>query len=112
MASPSFRPDLSKSFSLTSLTPPQRRLWQASVGKECDMPFSKYSVDPEQIEALRAAFYRVCDVLQLSGEVDDRMTEVVAMKIMELAKGGELDPERLCVAVLASLDSSKRADDA
>jgi hypothetical protein len=36
--------------------------------------------------------------------LDDRMTEVVAMKIMELAKGGELDPERLCVAVSASLD--------
>jgi hypothetical protein len=62
------------------------------------MPFSKYLLPPDQIEAMRAAFYRVCDVLQLSGEVDDRMTEVVALKIVELAKGGELDPQRLCDA--------------
>ena len=70
------------------------------------MPFSKYTVDPEQIEAMRGAFHRVCDVLRLNGDTDDQMTELLAMKIMELAKGGELDPERLCVAVLASLEPS------
>jgi hypothetical protein len=58
------------------------------------------------------AFYRVCDVLQLKGEIDDPMTEIVAQKIVDLATGGERDPERLCAAVLASLNSSKRADDA
>jgi hypothetical protein len=29
------------------------------------MPFSKYAVDPEQIEAMRAAFHRLCDVLRI-----------------------------------------------
>jgi hypothetical protein len=32
------------------------------------------------------------------------MTELVVMKIVELARGGELDSERLCIGVLASLD--------
>jgi hypothetical protein len=36
------------------------------------MPFSKYSVDCDLMEAMRAAFYRVCDVLQISCDVDDR----------------------------------------
>jgi hypothetical protein len=31
------------------------------------------------------------------------MTELVVMKIVELAKGGELNPERLCNTVLADL---------
>jgi hypothetical protein len=34
------------------------------------------------------------------------------MKIYALANSGELDPERLCAAVLASLDSSKGPEDA
>ena len=73
------------------------------------MPFSKYPVDPEQIEAMRAAFHRICDVLQLNGGIDDPMTEIVAAKIMEAAKGGELNPEQLCATVLASVEPSKRA---
>jgi hypothetical protein len=76
------------------------------------MPFSKYLLPPDQIEAMRAAFYRVCDVLKLKGEIDDPMTEIVAQKIVDLAKAGERDPERLSTAVLASLNSSKRADNA
>jgi hypothetical protein len=68
------------------------------------MPFSKYDIDPEQIEAMRAAFHRVCGILQLKGDLDDPMTEIVVTKIVELAKTGELDPERLCIAVLADLD--------
>jgi hypothetical protein len=69
------------------------------------MPFSKYTVDPDQIEAMRAAFHRVCDVLQLHCGADDPMTELVAMKIIALAKGGELNPEQLCISVLAELAS-------
>jgi hypothetical protein len=67
------------------------------------MPFSKFTVDPEQIEVVRAAFQRACDVLQLACDRDDSMTELVVAKIMELAKAGELDPERLCIDVLAEL---------
>jgi hypothetical protein len=76
-----------------------------SVG--ATMPFSKH-IDPEHIEAMRAAFHRVCDVLQLNCDTDDPMTEIVVMKIVELAKAGELDPERLCIAVMAGLDDSPR----
>lgn len=73
------------------------------------MPFSSYDIDPERIEAMRAAFYRVCDILQLNGERDDPMTEVVVMKIVALANAGELDAERLCIAVLADLVDAQHA---
>ena len=57
------------------------------------MPFSKYNIDPEHIEAMRAAFHRVCDILQLNCDADDPMTEIVVMKIVVLAKAGEnFDP--------------------
>jgi hypothetical protein len=69
------------------------------------MPFRNYNVDPEHIEAMRAAFRRVCDVLQLNGNTEDPLTELVVLKIVELAKAGELDPERLCIDVLAELET-------
>jgi hypothetical protein len=68
------------------------------------MPFSKHNIDPEHIEAMRAAFHRVCDVLQLDCGREDPMTEIVVTKIVELAKVGELDPERLCIDTLAALE--------
>jgi hypothetical protein len=66
------------------------------------MPFSKFDVDPD-IESMRTAFRLVCDALQLDCRADDPMTEIVVMKVVELAKAGERDPERLCIAVLADL---------
>ena len=63
------------------------------------MPFSKYIKD-EHIEAMRAAFYKVCDALLLNGDVDDPMTEVVVDKIVALAKAGEHDADRLAEHVL------------
>jgi hypothetical protein len=69
------------------------------------MPFSRYKIaDADLMEAMRAAFYRVCEVLQLSCDREDPMTEVVVTKIVELAKAGERDPEVLCFAVLAELE--------
>jgi hypothetical protein len=56
------------------------------------------------MEAVRAAFYRVCDVLQLSCDREDLLTDVVVTKIVELAKAGERDPEVLCFTVLAELE--------
>jgi hypothetical protein len=69
------------------------------------MPFSKYTADinADLMEAMRAAFYRVCDILQLSGDREDPLTEIVVAKIVELAKAGERDPEILCIDVLAEL---------
>jgi hypothetical protein len=67
------------------------------------MPFSKLHLDPEDIEVMRDAFRRVCDILPLSGDREDPLTEVVVTKIVELAKAGERDPEILCIDVLAAL---------
>jgi hypothetical protein len=68
------------------------------------MPFSKYDADPDMMEAMRAAFYRVCDILRLSDH-GDPLTELVVLKIVELAKAGERDPEILCIDVLAALEA-------
>jgi hypothetical protein len=71
------------------------------LAMDATMPFSKIGLDPERIEAMRAAFNRVCDILQLSCDREDPLTEIVVTKIVELAKAGERDPENLCFAVLA-----------
>jgi hypothetical protein len=67
------------------------------------MPFSKYPADPDLMEVMRDAFHRVCDILQLSCEREDPLTDVVVTKIVELAKAGERDPDKLCFTVLADL---------
>jgi hypothetical protein len=69
------------------------------------MQFSKLQLDPEHIEAMHDAFRRVCDILQLSCDREDPLTEIVVLKIMELAKSGERDPEILCIDVLAELEA-------
>jgi hypothetical protein len=65
------------------------------------MRFSKHVVDPAHIEAMRSAFQKVCDALDLKCDADDPMTEIIAMKIIELTKAGEVDPGRICARVLA-----------
>jgi hypothetical protein len=69
------------------------------------MPFSKYDAafNADLMKAMRAAFYRVCDILQLSGDREDPLTEIVVTKIVERAKAGECGPEILCIDVLAEL---------
>jgi hypothetical protein len=71
------------------------------------MPFSRYNsaFNADLMEAMRAAFYRVCDVLQLSGDREDPLTEIVVEKIVELAKAGERDPDILCLHVMADLNA-------
>jgi hypothetical protein len=46
------------------------------------MPFSKYDADftADLMEAMMATFYRVCDILQLSGDREDPLTEIVVTK--------------------------------
>jgi hypothetical protein len=67
------------------------------------MPFSEYGVDADLMEAMHDAFQRVCDILRLSGDRDDPLTEIVVTKIVGLAKAGERDPEILCIDVLSQL---------
>jgi hypothetical protein len=67
------------------------------------MPFSKHQVSPEHIEAMRSAFHKVCAVLQLDCKPDEPLTDVIVAKIIEHARAGETDPERLCSQVLMEL---------
>jgi hypothetical protein len=55
------------------------------------------------MEAMRSAFYKVCDALLLRGDFDDPMTEIIANKIVALAKAGEHDANRLVELVLNDL---------
>jgi hypothetical protein len=64
------------------------------------MPFSKHHVEPEHMEAMRAAFYKVCEALLLKGEVDDPITGIIVDKIVALGKAGEHDADRLVELVL------------
>jgi hypothetical protein len=64
------------------------------------MPFSKYAIDPEHIETMRAAFYKVCDALLLKCDVDDPMTNLIVSKIVAFGKSGEHDADRLAEIVL------------
>jgi hypothetical protein len=73
------------------------------------MPFSKHRIDPADIEAMRAAFKKVCDTLLLKCDVDDPMTEIIADKIVALAKAGEHDADRLAELVLHDLVDDGRA---
>jgi hypothetical protein len=67
------------------------------------MPFRKYDSDPTHVEAMRLAFRKVCDVMQLRCDVNDPATDLIVMRIVEHAKAGELDPDRLCSQVLLEL---------
>jgi hypothetical protein len=67
------------------------------------MPFSKHQIDPAHIEAMRAAFRKICDALSLKCDRDDPMTEVIADKIVALGKAGEHDANRPAELVLNDL---------
>jgi hypothetical protein len=54
-------------------------------------------------EAMRSAYYTVCDALLLKGDVDDPMTEIIVNKIVDLVKAGEHDADQLTQAVLNDL---------
>jgi hypothetical protein len=57
---------------------------------------------------MRLAFQKVCEALELDSKPGEPMTELVVTKIIEHAKAGEIDPERLCRQVLLELSSTKR----
>jgi hypothetical protein len=55
---------------------------------------------PDQIEAMHVAFERACKRMRLIGTKATPIRELVAIKIVELAKSGPFDPDRLTEAVL------------
>jgi hypothetical protein len=56
---------------------------------------------PDQIEAMHAAFVAVCAKLKLHPGTGDKATDLIAVKIVDLARGGELDVGRLTALTLA-----------
>jgi hypothetical protein len=61
------------------------------------------AVEPELAEVMRRAFQKTRDVLQSNGHLDDATTELITTKIIELARAGETEPDRLCSQVLIEL---------
>jgi hypothetical protein len=60
-----------------------------------------FAFQPEQIRVMHRAFEAVCAKLQLSTGRGDRVTELVALRIIELALAGERNADRLTARVLA-----------
>jgi hypothetical protein len=58
--------------------------------------------DPEQIAAMSTAFTNACNALGLTDRTD-KLTEIVAQHVIELAQRGVLDPVELTKATLQSL---------
>jgi hypothetical protein len=69
-------------------------------------PYLKGGVfQPQQIEAMTTAFEAVCRTLQLV-DCDDPLTEIVARRVIDVARTGERDPDRLRELVLMNLNQS------
>jgi hypothetical protein len=61
--------------------------------------------EPEVTQAMSVAFEEVCQALQLDGDV--RARNVIAVRIIELARRGEHDPERLRESVLRDANGGR-----
>jgi hypothetical protein len=67
------------------------------------MPIRRYledsaAFDPEAIEAMSKALEETCKVLQINGQVKDR--EIIATRIIDLARNGVLDAKALSERVI------------
>jgi hypothetical protein len=72
------------------------------------LPFLEVGVfDPETINAMSSAYDEVCQILKVNGNVRER--EVVATRIIELARRGERDPAQLRDRVLREAGSENSA---
>ena len=67
------------------------------------MPISSALVEqsfgPDQTRAMGVAFEKACESLGLT-DTADRLTDIVALKIVETARTGETDAVRLYEAVM------------
>jgi len=74
------------------------------------MPIRAYldglQFDPETTRLMAIAFEMALVALQRTDGIVNPTREAVAKKIIELAKAGERDPERLCDTALQSLRPS------
>jgi hypothetical protein len=63
--------------------------------------------EPEAIDAMSAAFDQICTTLELRDAPRER--EAIAIRIIELARRGERDPNRLCERVLREARGDREA---
>ena len=75
-------------------------VWQGSVEMADILPFLSGTAvfEPEMTGAMSTAFEDVCRVLKVNGNIRER--QVIASRIIELARRGERDPARLRDIVL------------
>jgi hypothetical protein len=73
-------------------------LSEATAGRRRSAP----SFRPDQIEAMNVAFKRACTMMDLTG--DTPLVELVALRILELVRDGEFDPERLTEATVSTFE--------
>jgi hypothetical protein len=59
---------------------------------------------PDQIDGMHKAFEQVRTRLRLTGAKAMPVVELVAIRIVELARDGEFDPDKLTKKVLAEFD--------
>jgi hypothetical protein len=64
--------------------------------------FADRSFDPRAITAMMVAFGKACAVLGLVDR-EDSITDNLAKMIVEQARTGERNPDRLCVLTLEAL---------
>ena len=50
---------------------------------------------PEEIKAMTMAYEDACRALKLTEKRSDPLTQILALKIIEIAKTGELDPVKI-----------------
>jgi hypothetical protein len=60
---------------------------------------------PDQIDAMFRAFEQVRTILRLTGAKALPVADLVAIRIVELARAGEFDPDKLTDTVLAEFDA-------
>jgi hypothetical protein len=64
--------------------------------------FGTLALDPEEIEKLSIAYEGARTALQLSDR-SERITAIIAERIIEAAKHGERDPAHLCAMAIKDL---------
>ena len=67
-----------------------------------DPVFREASSDPKLIDVMNKAYSKACRMLHDRGQ-PALVQEVIARRIVEIAKAGERDPNRICQRVLADL---------
>ena len=74
------------------------------------MPIRRYledhaAFDPEAIDAMSKALEEACAALHIDGHIPDR--EVVATRIIDLARNGIIDPKALSARVVAEVKAMR-----